>query len=408
MADGPLPLLAVSRRWKANVLETPEVWTYVEINNSEDEEIRVHTFLYLSGQCLFDVRILLPLEDSKALSLIKGASTRLRAIMFNQTTSWNYSYHLNNVMEHLFSPGILNVAYPELQEVSYDGIHNSLYRPYPTLVDWCPKLRLVPFDLAHWGTDIVLKQRLESLVVWFEPSVDEPARLTTPESEKAWVSFFRTPTTLREVNIFTNSVAMLRALSEGHLQYLNTMELTCHCDLAQDYATSILILPALRDLTLHLMRCSLPSLHLTSHSELNFVSSDNYSVVISRLHRLAIDEQNSGELEKVLDVLICRLSFPTIQRIKLRAHSHMESSQTYSQLIRFMRATPSLQELEENITTSRGIVDLEEILLGKYIVLPELKKLRLLSIQIMSCMEVPKLEQLVFLVSPYEQLKLSP
>lgn len=195
MADGPLPLLAVSRRWQANLLETPQVWTYIEISNSEDEELRIHTFLYLSGQCLFDVRIILPVINLKILSFIKEASTRVRAIIFGRPMESFLASNLQIAMEHLFPKAIPNIVYPELEEFNYDWSNNSLYRPYPTLMDQCPKLRIVPmFGLEHWNADIVLKQKLESFILWLELGVEIPTRVTTPEGQKAWISLLRAPT----------------------------------------------------------------------------------------------------------------------------------------------------------------------------------------------------------------------
>lgn len=211
VADGPLLLLAVSQRWQANVLETPEVWTYIEINNSVDEDVRIHTFCHLSGQCLFDVRIILPLINLKALSLIKEAGTRLRTILFNHPMQWVGPYFLGQAMELLFSPSILHVVYSELVEINYDQINGPSYKPYSTLLNWCPKLRLVPmFNLEDWSADIVRRQKLESFGVWLDRMVE---RLTIPEEERLWVSFLRMPTTtLKKISITANAAAALSAL----------------------------------------------------------------------------------------------------------------------------------------------------------------------------------------------------
>jgi hypothetical protein len=54
-ADGPLPYLAVSPHWSETILSSPALWTQIIINNGEDEEARLHTFLHLSASQLLDM-----------------------------------------------------------------------------------------------------------------------------------------------------------------------------------------------------------------------------------------------------------------------------------------------------------------------------------------------------------------
>src|SRR5277367_2452164 len=54
--DGPLPYLAVSPNWSETILGSPALWTQIIIDNGEDEEARLHTFLHLSASQVLDVK----------------------------------------------------------------------------------------------------------------------------------------------------------------------------------------------------------------------------------------------------------------------------------------------------------------------------------------------------------------
>jgi hypothetical protein len=54
-AAGPLPYLAVSPQWSENILSSPTLWNRIIIDNGEDEEARLHTFLHLSSSQLLGV-----------------------------------------------------------------------------------------------------------------------------------------------------------------------------------------------------------------------------------------------------------------------------------------------------------------------------------------------------------------
>jgi hypothetical protein len=78
-ADGPLPYLAVSPHWNETILSSPALWTRIIINNSEDEEARLHTFLHLSASQLLDVECPgnVPVQS---LQLLAQHRTRIRSL----------------------------------------------------------------------------------------------------------------------------------------------------------------------------------------------------------------------------------------------------------------------------------------------------------------------------------------
>lgn len=183
------------------------------------------------------------------------------------------------------------------------------------------------------------------------------------------------------------------------------MELNLHSNLAEYYLPGILLLPALRDLTLNVTSEFsgeiYDGIHIMNPSEQGLVNHDDYSTVISRLHGLALNEVLHGAVGKVLDVLMHRISFPTIQRLKLGVFTDRTSPHLHSKLIQFLQAIPSLKELEESALIQKdNIAELETTVSGKLVVLPKLQKLHILTTQILYCMEVPRLEELVFLFSP--------
>jgi hypothetical protein len=78
--DGPLELLAVSRRWAKVLLDTPSLWNQIYIENGEDEITRVYTFLYLSGGCSLHVDIMTALPNLESLQLIVDHVSRVSTI----------------------------------------------------------------------------------------------------------------------------------------------------------------------------------------------------------------------------------------------------------------------------------------------------------------------------------------
>jgi len=77
---GPLPFLAVSRRWERLLLETPTLWTQVYIQNGEDEIARISTFLHLSTGSSLHVEIMMPLPDMDCLQPIATHISRVATI----------------------------------------------------------------------------------------------------------------------------------------------------------------------------------------------------------------------------------------------------------------------------------------------------------------------------------------
>jgi hypothetical protein len=84
-ADGPLPYLTVSTHWSETILSSPALWTQIIIDNGEDEEARLHTFLHLSGSQLLDVVCVgeIPIQS---LQLLTQSRMRIRSLVVYRST----------------------------------------------------------------------------------------------------------------------------------------------------------------------------------------------------------------------------------------------------------------------------------------------------------------------------------
>jgi hypothetical protein len=78
--DGPLELLAVSRRWAGVLLDTPSLWNQIYIENGEDEMARIATFLRLSRGCSLHVDIMTALPNLDSVQLIVDHISRVSTI----------------------------------------------------------------------------------------------------------------------------------------------------------------------------------------------------------------------------------------------------------------------------------------------------------------------------------------
>jgi hypothetical protein len=82
-AEGPLPYLAVSNHWSEAILSSPTLWTQIVINNGEDEEARLHTFLHLSASLLLDVVCAVD-GHVQSLQLLAQSRMKIRSLVVNQ------------------------------------------------------------------------------------------------------------------------------------------------------------------------------------------------------------------------------------------------------------------------------------------------------------------------------------
>jgi hypothetical protein len=86
--DGPLELLAVSRRWDRALLDCPSLWNQIYVENGEDEIARISTFLYLSRGCSLHVDIMTALPDTMdSLQLIANQISRVSTISIRPSVS---------------------------------------------------------------------------------------------------------------------------------------------------------------------------------------------------------------------------------------------------------------------------------------------------------------------------------
>ena len=86
-ATGPLPYLAVSPDWSETILSSPILWTQITIDDGEDEEARVHTFLHLSAGQLLDVSCTMD-GPTQSLQLLAQNRMRIRSLVVDPSMEY--------------------------------------------------------------------------------------------------------------------------------------------------------------------------------------------------------------------------------------------------------------------------------------------------------------------------------
>lgn len=84
-AAGPLHYLMVSGEWDQALFNSPSLWTRIIIENGEDEEARIQTFLHLSQDSLLDVFYRHPIPIDRLRVILETNTSRVRSIILNDT-----------------------------------------------------------------------------------------------------------------------------------------------------------------------------------------------------------------------------------------------------------------------------------------------------------------------------------
>jgi hypothetical protein len=78
---GPLAFIMVSQNWQRELLCSPDLWSYIWIQNDEDETARIWIFLHLSGHRPLHVLVKTVLPTTDSLQLIKPHLSRVKTIL---------------------------------------------------------------------------------------------------------------------------------------------------------------------------------------------------------------------------------------------------------------------------------------------------------------------------------------
>lgn len=145
--NGPLLLLTTSPRWETTIIETPEVWSHITIDdkyhNDEDIIDRALVFLHLSRNVPIDLRII-HLTTSKPVDILKFVLKESRRI-FSLSITAAYGGSTLRLLDSVTFPGhdlIFgrrdgNFTFPILEEITLGKLTSSP----KNLLKACPKLR---------------------------------------------------------------------------------------------------------------------------------------------------------------------------------------------------------------------------------------------------------------------------
>lgn len=133
---GPLPYLAVSTKWNETILHDPAFWTKIIIDDGEDQDARIYTFLYLSQPRLIDVEYR---ANNGFPRVMEGYSPRIRSIkdsatIFNTNSPGNLWTTLDPERARDDIP-----SFPEIKTL-IGMSHHTLSRSF---VLACPNLKII-------------------------------------------------------------------------------------------------------------------------------------------------------------------------------------------------------------------------------------------------------------------------
>jgi len=135
-AHGPLPYLAVSTKWHETILDVPSLWTTIIIDDGEDQDARIYTFLLLSKTLLLDVEYK---GFNGVPGIMEGCTSRIRSI----TSRWHSLKFLAEWPNSGHTP-----SFPELKTLmrqSKTVLFSNLSMLSREFLLVCPKLSII-----HW------------------------------------------------------------------------------------------------------------------------------------------------------------------------------------------------------------------------------------------------------------------
>jgi hypothetical protein len=159
--SGPLPLILVSAQWESVIVETPELWTYIVINNDEDTLHRITTSLHLSHQKPLDVQIISPLKYPVLISFLMRdeVASRIRSLEFPKPEVYPSAVRdevITTILEYLLPR---NITFPILERIS-SGYQTSLVADF---LKACPRLRSISGVTVSKATLPYLSEEAESI-----------------------------------------------------------------------------------------------------------------------------------------------------------------------------------------------------------------------------------------------------
>ncbi|KAG8851304.1 hypothetical protein FS842_011244 [Serendipita sp. 407] len=136
---GPLELMMVSRRWKGALLDTPLLWSRIQLQSTEDELGRVRTFLRLSKECPLDIDIVATLSTEKTLRLIQPHLSRVKSVSIRP----DLSHHKTVVHRQQWlgvASFILATFFNQITPPNVQISHSGMYRTEDTQMQYYPNL----------------------------------------------------------------------------------------------------------------------------------------------------------------------------------------------------------------------------------------------------------------------------
>jgi len=137
--EGPLPYIGVSQRWSRAILEEPNLWTSVIIDESADEDARIRTFLYLSRDHLLDVTVIAPFARLDGLRAVLEEAHRIRSFRISTGLPGPRSYNI-------FAQGVLQFLqqsvsiYPQMKTMDIEA---HIFNAWDDLVKKSPDIRII-------------------------------------------------------------------------------------------------------------------------------------------------------------------------------------------------------------------------------------------------------------------------
>lgn len=149
-AHGPLPYLAVSTKWNETILHDPSFWTTIIIDDREDQDARIYTFLCLSKTLLLDVEYR---GYNGFPEVMDGCASRIRSAM-QLTSRSSLSQCLEEWLNSRHIP-----SFPEMKTI----ISEYSYRLSRALLLACPKLSIVRRGIVEMADEPYLSSTVKEV-----------------------------------------------------------------------------------------------------------------------------------------------------------------------------------------------------------------------------------------------------
>lgn len=267
--EGPLPFLSVAPHWETLLLDSPEMWTYIQIDEGEDVVARAHTFLHLSQQH--------PLE--LAIAFFGSSWTSSAPILLPHKGRIHSIYMLEQSFFYLGAERILypsgDINFPSFRTIATNRFDasGSSFGPLFTL---CPNLQYSESTVFVGEDDLkwiqpslrtirvaIRLETLATLVARAKPCLElsDLERLdiylvnqnvkagTTPEQYQP-EDFVLSSKTVRHLRLSTNVQTILRGILSSSFRDLSSLIVIIFPRYLDIVINSLRLLPLLQDLSL--------------------------------------------------------------------------------------------------------------------------------------------------------------